>query len=106
MSTELVPSPAPPPVFQVALFSPTPQAAKRVLEFFTAQINKDHTRKAYFNATRRFAEWCDARGIGRLADVHPFHVATFIKELQREFKPPTVKQHLAALRMLFDWLVC
>jgi hypothetical protein len=40
----------------VALFTPTPKA-KRVLEFFTAQINNDHTRKAYLNATRRFAEW-------------------------------------------------
>ena len=92
-------------MFQVALFTQTPKAAKRVLEFFTAQINNDHTRKAYLNATRRFAEWCDARGIGQLADVHPFHVAAFVKHLQGEFSPPTVKQHLAALRMLFDWLV-
>jgi len=38
-------------------------------------------------------------------DVQPFHVAAFVKELQGEFSPPTVKQHLAALRMLFDWLV-
>jgi integrase/recombinase XerD len=37
--------------------------------------------------------------------LHPFHVATFIKELRRDFSAPTVKQHLAALRMLFDWLV-
>ncbi len=87
------------------LFTPTPRAARRVLEFFTAQINNDHTRKAYFNAARRFAGWCDRRGIGQLADVHPFHVAAFIKELQGEFSSPTVKQHLAALRMLFDWLV-
>jgi hypothetical protein len=50
-------------VFQPALFTPTPKAAKRVLEFFTAQINNDYTRKAYLNATRRFAEWCDGRGI-------------------------------------------
>ena len=97
--------PLPPPVFQVALFAPTPKAAKRVLEFFTAQINNDHTRKAYLNATRRFAEWCDGCGIGQLADVHPFHVAAFVKYLQGQFSPPTVKQHLAALRMLFDWLV-
>ncbi len=76
-----------------------------MLEFFTAQINNDHTRKAYLNATRRFAEWCDARGIGQLADVQAFHVAAFVKELQGEFSAPTVKQHLAALRMLFDWLV-
>ena len=95
-SRELQPAP---------LFTPTPQAAKRVLEFFTAQINNDHTRKAYLNATRRFAEWCDAHGIARLADVEAFHVAAFVKDLQGEFSAPTVKQHLAALRMLFDWLV-
>ena len=87
------------------LFAPTPKAAKRVLEFFTAQINNGHTRKAYLNATRRFAEWCDAHGIRQLADVQPFHVAAFVKDLQGEFSPPTVKQSLAALRMLFDWLV-
>jgi site-specific recombinase XerD len=102
MSTELVPAA---PVIQVALFTPTPKAAKRVLEFFTAQINNDHTRKAYMNATRRFAEWCGARGIGELAAIQPFHVAAFVKHLQGAFSPPTVKQHLAALRMLFDWLV-
>ena len=102
--TELILSPA--PALQPApLFTPTPKAAKRVLEFFTAQINNDNTRKAYLNATRRFAEWCDRRRISELADVQPVHVAAFVKELQSELSPPTVKQHLAALRMLFDWLV-
>ena len=37
--------------------------------------------------------------------VEPFHVAAFIKQLQGKLSAPTVKQHLAALRMLFDWLV-
>jgi site-specific recombinase XerD len=87
------------------LFAPTPQAAKRVLEFFTAQINNDHTRKAYLNAARRFATWCEAHGLDQLTAVQPVHVAAFVKELQGQFAPPTVKQHLAALRMLFDWLV-
>ena len=104
MSTEIVLSPAP-ELQQPALFTPTPKAAKRVLEFFTAQINNDHTRRAYVNATRRFAGWCDQRGISQLADVQAFHIAAFVKELQVEFTAPTVKQHLAALRMLFDWLV-
>jgi hypothetical protein len=27
------------------------------MEFFTAHINNDHTRKAYLNAARRFAQW-------------------------------------------------
>jgi hypothetical protein len=43
------------------LFAPTPKAAQRVMEFFTAQINNDHTRKAYLNAARRFAGWCSSR---------------------------------------------
>ena len=41
MTTQLSPreqSPAP-------LFTPTPQAARRVLEFFTAQLNNPHTRR-------------------------------------------------------------
>jgi len=102
--TEITLSPAP-ELQPSALFTPTPKAAKRVLEFFTAQINNDHTRRAYLNATRRFAAWCETRGIGQLADVEAFHVAAFVKDLQGQFSPPTVKQHLAALRMLFDWLV-
>lgn len=76
-----------------------------MLEFFTAQVNNDHTRKAYLNATRRFAAWCEDHGLHELAVVQPFHVAAFVTELQGQFAPPTVKQHLAALRMLFDWLV-
>jgi site-specific recombinase XerD len=102
--TEIILSPAP-ELQPATLFTPTPKAAKRVLEFFTAQINNDHTRRAYLNATRRFAEWCEGSGIQQLADVEAFHVAAFVKELQGQLSPPTVKQHLAALRMLFDWLV-
>jgi hypothetical protein len=61
MSNEsiLYPDNALPPAL---LFAPTPKAAKRALEFFTAQINNDHTRLAYLNATRRFAHWCETRG--------------------------------------------
>jgi site-specific recombinase XerD len=103
-TTALILSPAP-DLVPARLFAPTPKAARRVLEFFTAQINNDHTRKSYLNATRRFAQWCEAHGLDELAQVEPFHVAAFVKELQRQFSAPTVKQHLAALRMLFDWLV-
>ena len=104
MTTEIILSPAP-ELQPAPLFTPTPKAAKRVLEFFTGQVNNDNTRKAYLNATRRFAAWCDEKGIRQLADVQAFHVAAFLKDLQGDFSAPTVKQHLAALRMLFDWLV-
>jgi len=104
MAADLILSPAQ-SLIPAALYAPTPKAAQRVLEFFTAQINNDHTRKAYLNATRRFAHWCAAHGLHQLDQVQAFHVAAFIKHLQGRFTPPTVKQHLAALRMLFDWLV-
>ena len=104
MSSEIVLAPAS-ELLPAPIFAPTPKAAKRVLEFFTAQINNDHTRKAYLNATRRFAKWCDEHGIRQLTDVQAFHIAALVKDLQRDFSPPTVKQHLAGLRMLFDWLV-
>src|ERR1700736_4317118 len=87
------------------LFAPTRKAARRFLEFFTAQINNAHTRRAYLNATRRFADWCASKDIHELAQVEPLHVAAFVHALQDELSPPSVKQHLAALRMLFDWLV-
>jgi len=70
------------------LFAPTPKAARRVVEFFTAQCNNDHTRKAYLNAARRFAQWCEAHGLDELAQAQPFHVAAFVKELQGQFSPP------------------
>jgi site-specific recombinase XerD len=57
------------------------------------------------NAARRFAQWCETHGIAELAAVEPTHIAAFIQDLQGQFTPPTAKQHLAALRMLFDWLV-
>ena len=96
---------AAPGLMPAGLFAPTPAAAKLLLEFFTAQINNDHTRKATLAATRRFSQWCEAHGIGELSAVQPFHVAAFVKDLQSQVAPPTVKQHLAAIRMLFDWLV-
>jgi hypothetical protein len=40
----VAPSPA---LLPARLFAPTPKAAKRVLEFFTAHLNNEHTRKAY-----------------------------------------------------------
>jgi site-specific recombinase XerD len=104
MSTALTIAPSP-SMLPGALFAPTPRAVQRVVEFFTARINNDHTRRAYLNAARRFGQWCAAHGLGQLAEVQPFHVAAFVKELQGQLAPPTVKQHLAALRMLFDWLV-
>ena len=88
-----------------ALFAPRPDAAKRFLEFFAAQIRNPNTRKAYFRAVSRFAAWCEVNGLTELVDLEPVHVAAYVEELGKQLSPPSVKQHLAAIRMLFDWLV-
>jgi site-specific recombinase XerD len=80
-------------------------AARRFLEFFAATIRNKNTRMAYYRAAELFFGWCDRHRIGELADIEPLHVAAYIKKLQETMAKPTVKQHLAAIRMLFDWLV-
>lgn len=37
--------------------------------------------------------------------IKPVLVAAYVEELMIERVPQTVKQHLAAIRMLFDWMV-
>jgi hypothetical protein len=43
--------------------------------------------------------------VGEIADIEPLHVAAYIEALGNDFEKPKVKQHLATIRMLFDWLV-
>ena len=62
-------------------------------------------RRAYANAVRDFTDWCAKRRLDALAGIEPVHVAAYIEELGRRVAKPTVKQQLAAIRMLFDWLV-
>ena len=78
-------------------------ATRRFLEFFTATIRNENTRLAYAKACGRFLAWCEERGIERLRDIEPMHVAAYIEK--HPSAVPTVKQHLAAIRTLFDWLV-
>ncbi len=88
-----------------ALFTPTPAAAKRTLEFFTANIRNPNTRKAYAKVVGDFAAWCGLNGLQELGAIEPVHVAAYVEQLQGRLAPPSVKLNLAALRMLFDWLV-
>jgi site-specific recombinase XerD len=80
------------------------RASKRFLEFFTANIRNPNTRLSYMRAISPFLAWCDERGL-ELRQVEPIAVAAYIEQLTQERAPQTVKQHLAAIRMLFDWLV-
>jgi integrase/recombinase XerD len=81
------------------------KACWRFVEFFTVNIRNPNTRAAYAHAARAFLRWCEDRCITRLQDVQPVHVAGYIEQLSKARKAPTVKQHLACIRMLFDWMV-
>ena len=81
------------------------QASKRFLEFFAANIRNPHTRRAYYRAAEEFLTWCAIAGVPSIAGVQPLHVSTWIEASTRELAAPSVKQRLAALRHLFDWLV-
>ena len=43
------------------------QAGWRYVEFFTANIHNDHTRRAYARACGRFFAWCEQRGLALTA---------------------------------------
>ncbi len=76
---------------------------RRFLEFFAVTIRNRNTRAAYLTACRQFFSCCEMRGVGTLGAIEPMSVAAYIE--QHPASVPTVKQHLAAIRMLFDWLV-
>src|SRR6266849_7125037 len=79
-------------------------AGRRFVEFFTANIRNPNTRKAYYRAACEFFDWCDQARLVELLDIEPVHIAAWVEDIGRRFAPPTVKQWLAAVRMLFDWL--
>ena len=71
-------------------------------EFFQAGIRNAHTRAAYLLAVRRFLTWCEKQGI-ELRQVTPGHLGAYFNDHPGSI--PTKKQHLAAIRGLYDTLV-
>jgi site-specific recombinase XerD len=92
-------------IVPVAIAAAGERATKRFLEFFAATIRNKNTRMAYYRAACSFFTWLEQHGITELVDIEPLHVAAYVEALQDSAAKPTVKQHLAAVRMLFDWLV-
>src|SRR6185312_1351357 len=106
MSSEIVPLPAPTDLAGVdtrlpAIFLAGEKSSERFWEFFTANIRNRNTRRAYYKAACRFNDWCEGRGLFDLGRVKPIQIAAYIEDMQRTHSKPTVKQHLAGLRMLF-----
>lgn len=78
---------------------------RRFVEFFTANIRNANTRKAYFRAINRFCDWCEHRDVQHLPDIEPTLIAFYVEEMADGYGKASIKQHLAAIRMLFDYFV-
>ena len=81
-----------------------PNASERFFTFFTDTIRNPNTRAAYYRNARRFFHWCEGRRLA-LERIKSYHVSAYIEELGQSHSAPSVKQHLATIRMLFDWLI-
>jgi site-specific recombinase XerD len=79
-------------------------AAWRYVDFFTSNIRNPNTRRAYARACQTFFTWCEDHGL-TLTMIRPYDVATYIETRGLTHSAPDVKQQLAAIRMLFDWLI-
>jgi integrase/recombinase XerD len=79
-----------------------PEATKRFFEFFTVPIRNKNTRSAYYQAIGQFLDWCQRAGFSNIEDIEPIHVAAYIES--HKGSAATIKQHMAAIRMMFSWL--
>ena len=105
MSETLMPAvarPGLPVALPAVIVDAGPAAVERFLEFFAAAVANDRTPAAYAQAAGPFLAWCAARGLA-LRQIAPLHVAAYIRT--HPGSVPTVKQYLAAIRALGDWLV-
>jgi integrase/recombinase XerD len=80
------------------------RANRRFIEFFTATIRNRNTRTSYARAVKQFFDWCEDHRL-RLDDIESIAIAAYIEQLGAEMAKPSVKQHLAAIRQLVDYLV-
>ena len=107
MSGEVIPETSLParrsgPIVPALIADQGENAARRFLEFFAANIRNKNTRAAYAQAVAQFLSWCEGRRLS-LKTIDPMAVAAYIES--HPGADPTKKQHLAAIKMLFDWLV-
>src|SRR3954467_7552684 len=86
------------PVVPALIADAGDQAARRFFEFFTANIENPNTRLAYAQAVAQFLRWCEDRRL-TLRTIEPIAVAAYVQELKGRLAVPSVKQHLAAIRM-------
>ena len=78
------------------------KTAEAFLELLGARVRNPNTRSAYRVAWRSFLAFCSARQL-ELESVKAYHVGSWLD--QHPGSRSTQRQHLAALRLLFDSLM-
>ena len=58
----------------------------------------------YLRAVEDLLFFVELKGVGTLAEIRPLHVAARVEALTRSHVSATVKQRLAAIRALLDWM--
>jgi site-specific recombinase XerD len=80
------------------------QASWRYIDFFTSNIRSPNTRRAYARACGSFRQWAEERGRA-LGTIRPYDVSVYMESRQQTHSAPDGKHQLAAIRVLFDWLI-
>ena len=75
-----------------------------ILEVLAATMRNKSTRPAYVTAVAQFCGGRQDNGL-QLSTIPPLHVSAYIEMKSQSLTAPSVKQHLAALRGFFNWLV-
>lgn len=83
----------------------SPRALAVLEEWFFGEVANDNTRAAYRRAIARFNAWVRQRGYS-LPQLRAPQIRDYLKEMEAEgLSAPTVKQHLAAIRAVFNALM-
>jgi hypothetical protein len=70
----------------------------------SATTENPNTRAAFFHVCRRFFTWREHERVDEVAAIEPMHRAVYMRGLGKDFEKPSIKQHLAAIRMPCDGL--
>jgi site-specific recombinase XerD len=82
------------------------KARDRIEHFLRAAIDNDNTRRAYGRSLGSFFAFLEDGGRARIQDIGPLDVRDYLEAAKANgLSTATLKQHMAAIRMLFDHLV-
>lgn len=93
----------PPEIYLPSLISEAgPEISRRYIEFFLVHLRNKNTRAAYGSALKQFLEWCNTYGLS-LESISAISISAYVES--HRGSPPTINQHLTAIRSLFRWMV-